>query len=379
VATFTTVPVYPAPKKPVAVTIALEQFGANYVRVWCTAAPPGSKLREAIDGTSDPRNRVMAYQGDGGANAPWRATFETGGKYTFAVQEYVKGAASFGGGYQGDPDGAPSETKAGNEYTVSLYIGQRFELPIAAAGDSVTLVFWIWNDTVRATTIQVHGEDTPALQNPNGPRAQAVHELAATTSALSALVGGTDATLFGTPSTILGIAAGGIIKEYNDHLSQASVHQANDSDNDIPTGLASAASARNFADAVNEVLRKMRQHFINDAVEGGVTAGRDTGGYHDVSGKVNDNANLPLFTSVGEQDAYVALADIHRSLTAHFASTAVHDAADATNVLTALPLVLTVASVVFGIWSSVTPTVPSTQSPLAMAAMAKTGAVEKPL
>jgi hypothetical protein len=379
-ASLSTVPVYPPPKKPVKVAIALTQAGSNYVRMWCTQAPQGSSLRKSIDGTSDPRSRFEVYKGDGGESQPWTTTFEVGGCYTFVAQEYTLGRASYGGGYQGSPDGDPLETKVGSESTLSLYIGQRFELPIAVAGDSVTLVWWIWNDTVRATTIKVHGEETPALQRPNGPRALAAVEIAVTSGVLVNRAGAGDSALIGVPSTILGNAAGGLIKEYNDHLAQATVHAANDTDNDIPTGLATAHSSRNFAGAVNEFLRKLRQHFINDAVEAGTVAGRDTAGYHAPGGtKANDNANLPLFTSVDEGSAYIALADIHRCLTAHFASTAVHNNADVVNTLTALPYALAVASAVFTVWSSTTPTVASTQSPLAVAALAKMGAKEVPL
>jgi hypothetical protein len=128
------------------------------------------------------------------------------------------------------------------------------------------------------------------------------------------------------------------------------------------------------------MLRKLRQHFLNDAVDAGSLSGRDTGGYHAPGGtKQNDNVGLPLFESVSEQDAYVALADIHRCLTAHFANATVHNNADVVNTLTALPLVLQLVSAIFAIWSSVTPTVAATQSPLAVAAMAKTGAREVPL
>ncbi len=379
-ATLTTVPTYPPPNRDTSVTITLQESGANYVKIWVTAAPPGSELRKKIDGTKDPRNRYEVYKGDGGVNSPWRFRFDKGGKYTFAIQEYTRGASTFGGGYQDDPDGAPSETKVGSEYTPSLHIGQRMTLPIAVGNDSLTLVFWIWAANIRATSIAVHGEESPALQNASPTaRAQAAQESAAVISALAALVGGDDSAAFGTPSAIIGNGSGGLIKEYNDHRTQAGVHDANDSNNVVPAGLASAASAKNLADAVNELLRFIRQHYTNDIVEAGTDAGRDTAAYHDVSGKKNDNVNMPLFQGVSERDAYIALADIHRSLAAHFASTAVHDTADATNTLTALPTVLALASAIFAVWASPTPAVPATQSTLAMAAIAKAGAEETPL
>ncbi len=383
-----TIPLYPAPKRKTAVTFTLTESGSNYVRAWCTNAPPGSELRTKLDGTDDPRNRVLVYEGDGGANARWHNAFDLGGVYTFAAQEYTKNATAFGGGYQGDPDGYPIETKVGNEASITITIGERLTSEIKIGQDALTLVLWVWGGTIRATSIGVQGEVSPALLATSAtPKAQVAVESTAVIALLDALAEDTVSTAVGTPSTILGNAAGGVIKEFNDHRSQAGVHSTDDTYNVIPTGLATAASADNLPDAVNEVLRFIRQHYTNDAVEAGTDppgAGRDTGNYHSVAGLVNDNANMPLYQSVGSaSEAYWALADIHRSYEAHRVSlddtSGVHEIVDSTNTLTALPSLLALGSAIFTVWASTTPTTPATMSSGAMTLIAQAGFDLKPL
>jgi hypothetical protein len=391
--TLSTLPVYPVPARQTAVIFTLTESGSNYVRVWCTAAPPGSELRKALDGTSDPptepRSRHEVYKGDGGADKPLRRVFETGGRYVLVAQEYTKNATAFGGGYEGDPDGYESETKVGSEATLELFIGQRMTSEIRVAGESVTVVLWVWDDTIRATTVATHGEKSPTLLATSPTvKVQAAMESAAVIAALAALADDAVTTAIGTPATILGNGAGGFTKEWNDHLADTAPHATADTENGIPTGLASAASADNLSDTVNECLLLIRYHYTNDAVKAGADppgAGRDTGDYH-VPAAVhgNDNVNMPLFRSVGDpRDAYWAVADIHRSYEAHRVSAVgtggIHDSPDSTNVLTALPSLLALGSAVFTVWAATSPTTPATQSDGAMALIAKAGFTETPL
>ncbi len=379
--TLSTVPVYPPPNRETRLTFTLTESATNFVRVWVTDAPEGSELRAKLDSSTDPLNRYQFHAGPGGASAPVRETFEVGGKYTFVAQEYTKGASDFGGGYQGDPDGDPTETKVGAETTLSFYVGQRMKSTIQAEADSVDLVLWVWNETIRATSADPHGEVSPALikENPN-PRELAAIESTAVQTALAALVDVTAATAIGTIATILGSGAGGFIKEWNDHVADAAVHEDADADNDLPVGLANAASAANLADTITAILPFVTWHYTNDANQGGSATGRDSGNYHNVSGKKNDNTNMPIVKSVNSpSDAYWACADLWRSYEAHRVSTAVHDSADVTNVLTTLPLLLQVAYQVFTVWASIAPTVPDTQSTGAMHLIAKAGFTEEPL
>ncbi len=384
--TLSTLPVYPAPGRQTSVTFTLTESGANFVRVWCTAAPPGSEMRKRIDGTKDPRNRVVVHSGAGGVNNPWREDkFDKGGKYTFVTQEYTRGASAFGGGYQGDPEGAPSETKAGAETELELFIGQRMTSEISVGGDSLTVVLWVWDGNIRETTVATHGEVSPALQATSPTvKAQAAMETTTVQAALAALVGDSVATAVGNPSEVLGLGNGEFIKEWNDHMVNNIAHEDFDPGNDIPTGLASAPSGSNLQDTVNECLRKMRQHYMNDAIDDDALdprlAGRDTGNYHNVSDKVNDNTNMPIVKGVSSAaDAYWAVADIWRSYEAHRVSTAVHDAADSVNDLDDLPTLLALGAAIFTVWASTSPTTPATQSDGAMTLIARAGFSETPL
>ena len=370
-----TSPIFPPPGKEIQVRFTLTGSGANFVRAWVTAAPPGSELRAKLDKTT--QNRFPVYTGDGGTGDPWRVKFDLGGKYTLVAQEYVRGASAAGGGYQDSPGGNPSETKVGSETTLSIYLGQRMTSDVGVGSDKVTLVLWVFDTKIQETSLAVHGEASPAIVPASAtPRVQTIIETAAVDAALLELRNATVSTAAGSATTVLG----DIIAKWNLHLVAAGVHEAADSDNDIPLGLSSAASAANLQDAVGAILPLIRYHYTNDPVLTGATSGRDAASYHNVSGKKNDNGNMPLVTGVsGLGDAYWALADLWRSYEAHRVSTAVHDAADTTDALDALPLLLQVALQIFTVLASTSPTVPATQSAGAMTLISAAGFAETPL
>jgi hypothetical protein len=205
VTTLATMPVYAPPVRETQVIFTLTGTGANFVRVWVTVAPPDSELRAKLEQST--QSRVEIYKGEGGDKAPLRRKFDKGGKYTLVAQEYTRGASDYGGGYEGSPDSAPSETKVGSEVTLELFIGQRMTAEIGSSGDAATLVLWVWDNTIRATTIAVHGEASPALQSDQPTaRALAAIESATVQAALEAIAGVTvDAAITGTsairPST----------------------------------------------------------------------------------------------------------------------------------------------------------------------------------
>ncbi len=373
--TLTTLPTYPPPARETQVIFTLTGSGANFVRVWVTIAPPDSELRAKLDEST--QNRFEVHTGPGGAAVPWKFKFDKGGKYTLVAQEYTLGANASGGGYRDSPASAPSETKVGAEVTLSLFIGQRMTAEIGANGDSATLVLWVWDQTIRATSLGVHGEVTPALQNDNPtPRARAAIESATIVAALAALVNT-------TASSAVGLAEDHIdafITYWNAHRSQGGVHNASDTDNSVPAGLAVAASTSSLKDAISEILPKMRYHYTNDAVVGGTVNGRDSADYHQITGSNrNDNRNLPIITGVDDVSAYWAIAELHRSYEAHRVSTVVHTAADATNALPALSPLLALASLFFGVLASTSPTVPPAQSTGAFKLITNASFAETPL
>src|SRR6188768_1830867 len=90
--------------KPLRLTFTASD--GNFVRVWCTAAPTGSKLRGKLDANKS--TRVHVVDTDSGKSLDY--TFDVAGAYQLAATEMTEGAAPYGGGYQGAPDADRSET-----------------------------------------------------------------------------------------------------------------------------------------------------------------------------------------------------------------------------------------------------------------------------
>jgi hypothetical protein len=374
VTTLVTLPAYAPPERETQVIFTLTESGSNFVRVWVTVAPPGSELRAKLEETT--QSRFEIYKGDGGSNSPLRRKFDKGGKYTLVAQEYVRGASDYGGGYEKSPDGAPSETKVGAEVTISLYIGQRMTSEIGANGDSATLVCWVWNGTIRPTSVGVHGEVTPALLNDSPTaKARAAMESTTVTSLVDALANlSVDDATSGHDSHI-----DDFILNWNAHLADATVHQDADTENVIPSGLRTVGSGPAVKEAVSEILLRMRNHLLNDASLGQVVTGRDSGDYHNVSGKTNDNVNLPIVSGANEADAMWAVAEIHRCYEAHRVLATVHDTPDITNAAGALSPLLKIASAFNAVLASTTPSPPPAQSSGAMKLIALVRFSETPL
>ncbi|HTJ17843.1 MAG TPA: hypothetical protein VL494_13780 [Steroidobacteraceae bacterium] len=374
--TLSTVPVYAAPNRDTQVIFALTGTGANFVRVWVTAAPPGSELRKKLDDSG--LSRIPFYEGDGGEKRPERRRFDVGGKYTLVAQEYTRGASSYGGGYQRSPDGAPSETKVGGEATLSLFIGQRLTSEISVGADTVTVVLWVWDATIRATTQATHGEVSPAVLATSGTtKALAVIESTSVRNALIDLVDVAAGTAVGDVATVFA----DLIAKWNAHLIETGIHQTDDADNGLPVALGSTASAKALAEGVTEAIPKLRQHYLNDAVMGGVASGRDSADYHEKAGvKKNDNRNLPLIAGASElSDSYWAVADLCRSYDGHRAALTYHLFSDTVNLLADRPALMALGEVVLSVLASTSAVAPPTQSSGAMWLIASAGFAEKPL
>lgn len=359
--TVATTPTYPVSGKETPIVFTLTESGSNFVRVWVTIAPEGSALLASLKETT--QSRFQVYAADGGADEPWRFTPDKGGKYTLIAQEYTRGSA-FGGGYQFDPAGAPSETKVGAETTLTLEIGQKVTQRTGVGADVASLIFWVWSDTIRKTTAAVHGEDSPRLESDGpSPLAKTAMETTAVKTAVAALAETTCATAMGTLATIVAE----MVTDLNGHNELVASHNDPDGNNLIPTELAASPTPQTLIEFVNFALQKMRYHRLNDHGGDPVTgtaAGTGSTAYHVVSTvKMGDLANMPIFQSVGShEEAYAALADIWRAHEGHRVNTAVHLLADSTNTLTALPKVLEIHRQFLVVLASPSPTAPPAQS-----------------
>jgi hypothetical protein len=376
--TLATVPTYPVPGRQMRVTFTLTGPSANYYRAWVTDAPAGSELRKRLNDTGVTRTQVA----EGDAATVWEFEPDRGGCYRVLVQEYTLGASDHGGGYEGDPDAAPSETKVGSETTLALYVGQKMVSQCGAGQDTADLVLYVWDATIRSTTLDAHGEVSPRIENASSPRASMAAVSPNTVTALAALSDVAVTTAIGTIATIVN----DLISNFNSHLSQGSVHQANDTDNDINVGFRDAQTPNTLARTVSECLTRWRQHMTNDNGLGIGLAGTDPSTdppdvtpapYHDVGGAKIDWTNLPVMTSVGDlSSAYRAIGDLWRCHEAHRVNTGVHDTSDTTNDLAALPALLTVHRRFFEAIAAISPTVPDSQSSGAVLLMSQTGARE---
>jgi len=373
VATLSTLPTLPVPNRDLRVVFTLLGAGSNFVRVWCTNAPPGSELRKKIDDST--QNRVEVHAGDGGDNNPWLTQLDLGGAYTFVNQEYIKGAAAYGGGYEGAPASYPTETKNGDESTVTLQVMKRLTFPLGTGPDRATLVVWSNFGFVRPTTLATHGEESPVIKDPTSDRMRTLAETAAVRTAVDALA----STAAGQPwDTVISANPQLLFSEFrapiNAHLTQAGVHANNDGDNDMAIAWNTAASGADLVAGVNLLLKLMRQHRTNDAVEGGTVSGVGSGDYHENPGSGLNKADLEnaaLVQSVGTPgEAYAALGDIWRAHEAHRIDTDYHTAADNTNALTAfgsLPLLLQLHVRIFQALATLSPSVPTENDGVAKA------------
>lgn len=328
-ASITTKPQYAVPGRRTSVIITPADGSTNFVRVWCTAAPAGTAIRKQID---DARlARALLYDGPPGELHPWRTTFERGGVYTVVLQEYRKGN-DWGGGYFGDPRGAPSETQLGAEQTLFLVVAERMLHELGFGSDTATLVIYMYSTAVIATTVAVNGEDSPAIIDPSSARAL---KASGNSDVLAEIAGFVDQSILANPAATF-VA---LCQKFDAHLTASGKHTNDDTDNAITPevygGLGFSTNSDTLVQAMDVAAQKLRAHFLNDNGDG-----PGSGNYHIVSAEERgDWRNLPYVSSGGPDGAIRMLGDLVRALAAHVMDTNVHLATDATNEPTALDVV----------------------------------------
>lgn len=362
-----TLPAHPVPGRDAQLSFGLTESGANYLRVWITDAPDGTEERKKLDANGE--KRIVFYVGDAKAAHVYKPA--VGGVYKLLCQEYAKGSG-YGGAYEDDPNGAPSETKVGAETSIDFIVGQRVTQQLGYGADVAALVWWVFGAEVQPTTNAVHGEETPAIQAPSSLRATIA---AADSDVQSYVTGFAEQPVAGIIGD-LGTVVAELITKFNAHLATgATVHNAADTENKLAVAYGASISPKSLPDLVNRVLLALKNHELNIDPAIGST---DSLGTHQISSvKRNDRANLPIVESVGDiAQAYAGLGDIHRAYEAHRVSLNVHGTADSTNTLNGMPALLLLHSAFFKALASLAPTAPATMNSGVVTAVSVAGFTE---
>ena len=329
-ATVTTKPTYAIPTRQSRVIFTPADGSCNFIRVWATLAPEGTAIDDQIKKSK--LSRALVYQGPPRELFPWRYTFEQGGKYTLPLQEYVRGN-SWGGGYEGDPRGAPSETQLGGEQGLELYIAKRLTQRLGFGEDTATLVIFLHNDTVVQTLEGVHGEQTPAIIDPTSERAAAAATAAASVTAMNQLVGLTSFSVLNQPGSVVD----GYIDDFVSHAQSGTHHQTADVQADLEEYAAGLIDGTwdAIARAVVKLRRRFELHLLNarendpdnpgDVLPGSVLI-------HSQGGRTFDNVNTLLPLSVSANDPatiFAAMGDFWRAYEEHRVAS-LHETPDTT-------------------------------------------------
>lgn len=326
----------------------------NFVRLYVTDAPVGSKLRAELDASDEAR--IMVFEGDIGES--YSLVADVAGVFVFSAEEITKGAATYGGGYQGAPNSYQTETILSTTTALTVAIGQRVVATVAG----LTLALWIWGDTIRATdAVGPTGEVTPALTAPVNAtaRAKAAASASAVRTALVALGGVTVATAIGD----IGAVVSDFRAKFNAHIADATAHDSADTDNTIDGERGSVGGTYGTEQSLAEVVKHLAQQYQRHATNTDAANGVGSGDYHDVGGTVADWANVPQpLTGNGITDAHFGLAGLWSAYEAHRVSTTVHDSADATNALASLPPLLELYRRIAAETNAGSPTAPASEN-----------------
>lgn len=355
--TITTEPTYIIPGKPTQV-IATASDG-NWVDVVLTAAPKASALAKRLE--DEERSELQLWSSQTGIKHEF--TFDVAGRYVCTVREITKSGVTFHGGYSNDPDGLRTETIFGTE-SYSFVVGQKLTASLAIGRESGTLALYVWDSTIRATTVPIHGEKTPRV-DATSEKMKIASESSTVTTALAALDGVAATTAVGSFATV----GSDIIATFNSHITGTTVHYAADTDNSIVSDFAGASNTVGLTETLTQMAAKFRAHMLNDA---GTGYGIGSAAYHS-AGDWND---LPAVTGASDTlNTGVMLASLWHSYESHRVASP-HKGNDSANTLDALPALLDVYRNVIAVVTSDSPTAPATDNPGAVTLVNRAGLVK---
>jgi hypothetical protein len=369
----TQTPTYPVVTKGARLTFT-PGAGGNFVRVWCTDAPVGSDLRSKIEGVASAAQisagtaRFQIFEGDA-ASAPASGTPfdlkpDVPGKYVIAAQEYTKGASAYGGAYQGDPRGFTAETKLGSEASITVVFGDRVTIQLGVPPDTATLVLWVWDSNIRATTLALHGEHSPAIAKPSTAAATTAARNLGVVAGLGTLIDATVTSAIGSDYVAMINDFG---SKYNAHIGSLVFHAAADTFNGLPVAYGSPGSKAGIAKSLSKIFELLTAHMKNDKRDGNGTGG---GLWHTLVDSINLPAAPP---SADMSGSFAEMASIYGAYEHHRTNVTSHVAPDGTALTT--PALLFVLQAAF-IYSTLAtgPTAAATENPGAVALVNLAGA-----
>lgn len=376
----TTEPQYPPPGR---VRLVFGRGGTgNFVRVWVTDAPPGSKWRNKLDEAFLNAKATRVLMVECGTEEEPEVELDKGGAYVLAAQEYTVGPATgttYGGGYKGDPESYQTETKDGAESSVTVYVGQRLVSQLGSPEyGTAKLVLWVWNTVIRPTTVTTHGEKTPAIIGATG-KALTAAENATVLSHVDALESKTASQLYTNLAALHAELRTDVAAHFNAAASHYAVDTANDTE--IERLPAAPTTPEGYYYAAQVFRKRLRMHMTNDDGTGpGLNLVHSTAAG---ASATPDYVNLPIGASPSgaASMAYVMAlyGDLRRAYEAHRQDTTAHLAADSTNTIsTALDPLLDLHMEFLNAQRSLSPTAPATQNPAATELIHAAGFVEVP-
>lgn len=354
-ATIETIPALVLPGKQVQLVFGAES-GGNFVKVWCTSAPRGSKLRKQLDDTQS--QRVIVITESDIAKRP-AYTFDVGGAYELQIEEFQKGAEAYGGSYRGDPDGHRTEDRITAASRV-VSVCTRVEAEIGVSPDTAAVQLYVKDNLIVPTTVAAHGVLTPSITRPATDKAQAAADSVAVTAALAAIP--TDA-LVALQNWQQQISSW--ITKFNGHIGDATFHANADANNTIGDAFRSPQNLKSIMRTLAECAKKFGQHITNVDASPTATTAPEPGNasYHENGGLTASDWESALLASGGSSmgACLMLFADLHRCLSSHEQNATVHLEADTTHTPISLGAIPALYSAFLDEIAAFSPTTPANE------------------
>lgn len=350
--TVSTSPTYPIPGRQFRVTYT--NSSATRVDVVCTAAPTASKWAQRLE--AEDRGEIQIHSVPCGETHDLE--FDVAGAYVCTLRAFTRTLDTFGGGYADYAKDGGNETFV-DETSHTFYVGQKMTGQVRVGDDRGELVLYVWEDTIRATDVEHHGEKTPRLDaTTDGMRA------AAETSAVSTALAALEDVAASTAASDLETVANDLISNFTAHAASTTFHASADTTN-ATTKYRYTKRPGSLAEAATGMARALRAHVTNDAGSGVGTAS-----FHNAS-DFNGIAAVE-----GASDALTTgqtLAAIWTAYETHRQNSTAHASADTTNAAAALPELLEVYRQIIDVVDTDDPTAPSTDNAAATLLVSRAG------